>query len=64
MEITNELLGVITAIATGVPDTAATNAEAARDRAEAAATMAQEHSMGFNFSSGVLTLTPITEEDD
>jgi len=37
-------------------------AEEARDRAEAAATMAQEHSMGFSFSTGVLTLTPITDD--
>ena len=37
-------------------------AEAARDRAEAAATLAQEHSMGFSYASGVLTLTPLTDD--
>jgi len=48
--------------AKGLADDAQEAAEAARDRAEAAATLAQEHSMGFNFSDGVLTLTPITDD--
>ena len=71
MEITNDLIGVITAIASGVPDTAAaqageakTAAVAAQAAAEAAATLAQEHSMGFSFADGVLTLEPITEGDE
>lgn len=48
--------------AQGKAEDAQEAAEAARDRAEAAATLAQEHSMGFNFSDGVLTLTPITDD--
>ena len=68
--LTNEMIGAIVAIASGVPDTAATAAaaaqaaaEEAQAAAETAAETAAEHSMGFSFADGVLTLEPLTGGD-
>ena len=47
----------------GMPDNAASSAAAAADSAEAAAASAQtaqQHSMGFAFADGILTLEPAT----
>ena len=68
--VTNETIGAIVAIAKGVPGSAAADAaaaqaaaEAAQAAAEAAAETAQEHSVGFSFADGILTLEPLTGGD-
>lgn len=43
-----------------LPNTAVIQAQAAQAAAEAAAAAAAEHSVGFSYANGVLTLAPIT----
>lgn len=52
------LLGVLAKL----PGTAVTESAANADRAEAAAELAQQHSIGFEDSGTGLVLKPITEE--
>lgn len=53
-------LGVAVSILKKIPDTAVSDAIAAADRAESAATAAEQHSMGVSVSGTGLVFTNLT----